>query len=491
MTARKPHPFWTIEGLRAAAGGRIVGESDLPESIAEAPVQGVAIDSRTIKAGEAFFVIKGDTFDGADFVDAAIEAGAVVIIGPKSIGHRAVPVIAVDDPTIALARLAATWRDCLHSTRFVGVTGTNGKTTTANLIHAACATSLTGSVNERSFNNHIGAPLTILRAHETDDYLICEIGTSAPGEIDHLANILRPDIGVITSIGFAHAEGLGDVDEIRVEKGALLRALGPGGVAIIPASERALLAYVEAKTIITFGSEIDADVIAGPVTVETSPTSDADHSPETLGVAFTINGDRQVRLPLLGSHNARNAAAAIACAEQIGVSPADAIAGLAHVSIPSMRLELRTIAGVRIINDAYNANPDSMTCAIDAAITVPRAGRLVLILGDMLELGERAPDAHQSIGMYIAHLETPTTIITVGPESRAIADECRKAPMVESVAALPDWSDDSIERVVGALAPGDTALLKASRGVGLERIVDRLIAHELDPAAAHHSGSAG
>jgi len=482
-TERKPHPFWTIEGLRAATGGRPIGVVDDPE----APIEGVSIDSRTIKPGEAFLVIKGDRFDGADFVDAAIAAGAGMIIGPGSVGARAVPVIAVEDPINALARLAATWRDCLHTTRVVGVTGTNGKTTTANLIHAACAPELAGSINQQSFNNHIGAPLTVLGAQEADDYLVCEIGTSAPGEIDHLANIVRPDIGVITSVGLGHAEFLGSIEDVRVEKGALLRALGPEGVSIIPAGEQDLLAFVEARTVITFGSAIDADVVAGPVTVETAKHGD---SAGSIGVSFTINGDREVRLPLLGSHNARNAAAAIAVAEQLGVPGAVAIAGLARVTIPGMRLELRAVAGIRIINDAYNANPDSVAAAIDAAVSIPRTGRLVLILGDMLELGEHAPGAHRSIGRQIARLETPTVVVTIGPESRAIAEACQGSPAVEHVAALPDCSDDSIERAVAMLIPGDTVLCKASRGVRLERVVDRLIACDLDPTAANHTSDA-
>jgi len=484
MSNRKPHPFWTTEGFRAAAGGYFLGDEGDPE----APIQGVSIDSRTIKPGQAFLVIHGEHFDGAQFVDAAIDAGAVAIVGPESIGERRVPVIAVDDINNALARLAATWRDCLHSTRIIGVTGTNGKTTTANMIHAACGSSMTGSVNERSFNNHIGAPLTILRAHETDRYLVCEIGTSSPGEIDHLASILRPDIGVITSIGFGHAQGLGSLDGVRTEKGALLRALGPEGVAIIPAGEQGMLAYVEAGTVLTFGSAIDADIVAGPVTIETSLSDDG---AETVGIAFTYSGGREVHLPLIGAHNARNAVAALAVAEQLGVDQSDAIAGLSSLAIPGMRLEISTIAGIRVINDAYNANPDSMAAAIDAAVSIPRKGRLIFVLGDMLELGEHSSAAHHEIGEHIACLETPTVVVTFGPESGPIAEVCETAPMVESVTRIDETSDEAIERVLNQLNPGDTVLLKASRGVRLERLVDRLIAQDLDPTAAHHSGSAG
>lgn len=480
--ARKPHPFWTIEGLRAAAGGTLLGDC---ENL-KAPIDGVSIDSRTIKPGEAFLVLKGDRFDGADFVDAAIKAGAGVIIGPETIGERTVPVIAVEDPITALARLAATWRDCLRSTRIVAVTGTNGKTTTVNLIHAACRDTLEGSASERSFNNHIGAPLTLLRAQETDDYLVCEIGTSAPGEIAHLASIIRPDIGVVTSIGFGHAQRLGGLEGVRVEKGALLRALDPGGVAIFPAGELDLIAFVEASTLISFGSDIDADVVAGPATVESIKNDDGS---ESIGIGFTLNGDRPVRLPLLGEHNARNAAAAFAVAEQLGVSAADAIAGLARVKVPGMRLELRHLASMRIINDAYNANPDSMAAAIDAVVAIPRAGRLVLVLGDMLELGEHAPSAHRRIGRMIGKLETPLALITIGPEASLIAEGCKSAANVEPLATLPDITDTSIERAVALLAPGDTVLLKASRGVRLERIADRLIARELDPTAGQHATS--
>jgi UDP-N-acetylmuramoyl-tripeptide--D-alanyl-D-alanine ligase len=481
-STRKPHPFWTIEGLRAASGGALLGDAQN----LKAPIEGVSIDSRTLKPGEAFLALKGDRFDGADFVDAAIKAGARAVIGPESIGERTVPVIAIEDPITALARLAATWRDCLRSTRIVAVTGTNGKTTTVNLIHAACRDSIEGSASERSFNNHIGAPLTLLRARETDDYLVCEIGTSSPGEIAHLAGIIRPDIGVVTSIGFGHAQRLGGLDGVRVEKGALLRALDPAGVAIFPAGELDLIAFVEASTMLSFGSDIDADAVAGPTTVETIKDDDGS---ETIGISFTLNGERLVRLPLLGEHNARNAAAAFAVAEQLGVSAADAIAGLARVKAPAMRLERRDLASMRVINDAYNANPDSMAAAIDAVIAIPRSGRLVLVLGDMLELGEHAPSAHRRIGRMIGKLETTVALITIGPEAGLIAEGCKGAANVEILATLPDDADASIENAVAMLAPGDTVLLKASRGVRLERIVDRLIALELDPTAGQHATS--
>ncbi|MCB9848460.1 MAG: UDP-N-acetylmuramoyl-tripeptide--D-alanyl-D-alanine ligase [Phycisphaeraceae bacterium] len=483
MTRRRPHPFWTVEGCRAAAGGRLIGAAPDPG----ATIEGVSIDSRTIKPGEAFLAIRGDRFDGAEYADAAIEAGARLIIGEESIGERAVPVIAVEDPISALARLAATWRDCLSGTRIVAVTGTNGKTTTANLIHAACRHSLIGSVSERSFNNHLGAPLTVLRAHETDDYLVCEIGTSGPGEIARLAGIVRPDIGVVTSIGLGHAQGLGGLEGVRVEKGALIRGLPPDGVAIIPAGEQGLLTHAEAQNIITFGSEIDADLVAGPARYEPLRREDGSEIP---GIAFTLNGDKEVRLPLLGDHNARNAAAAIAAAEQLGVRQSAAIEGLASAVIPGMRLELRTIAGVRVLNDAYNANPDSMRAAIETAASIPRQGRLVLVLGDMLELGELSGPSHRGIGRLIARLESPVTIITIGPAAAAIADEARGAPMVESVTALPTTDDAAIARAVSMLVPGDTALLKASRGIGLERVADRLIAQELDPTATPNPSGA-
>jgi len=476
VKTRAPHPFWTAEGLRAACGGRLMDGPVDPSM----PVAGVAIDSRQIKPGEAFLAIKGDRFDGADFVDRAIESGASLIIGPESIGARTVPVIAVDDAGAALLRLAEIWRDCIRGV-VVGVTGSNGKTTTVNLIHAACSVSKSGSVSEKSFNNHIGAPLTVLRADEHDDYLVCELGTSAPGEIERLARLVRPDVGVVTGVSLAHTQQLGDLDAIRREKGAILRVLPADGVAIFPHDEPALLDGVEARRRITFGSAPGADVRVGSVSVDSGL---GEGGAERIGIAFTLDGHREVRLPLLGAHNARNAAAAIACAEQIGVGRAEAIEGLAGASIPGMRLQSSAVAGVRIINDAYNANPGSMKAAIEAVSALPRDGALVLVLGDMLELGELAETAHRGVGKAVAQLGMPLRVVTLGPDSRFIAEECRASPMVERVTALPDWSEESIAEAAASLAPGDTALLKASRGVRLERIIDLLIAQELDPTAS-------
>ena len=351
------------------------------------------------------------------------------------------------------------------------VTGSAGKTTTTRLIAAALSGGgLTGTHPAKSFNNAIGVPLTILNAREGDDFLVCEVGTSAPGEIDALARIVRPDIAVITSIGRAHCEFLGSVEGVAREKSALLRHLRPGprSLRLIPAPCEPLESCVLGVSgLARFGRGDRADIPLGRV--EMTPD----------GVRFQIDATPThplawFAIPMLGEHNAMNAAAAVAIARHAGVGDDHIRRGLSTAKGAAMRLERRRIGDIDIINDAYNANPESMRAAIAtlAALSITPGGRRVLILGDMLELGEQSAAAHAEVLAAIAqHPGAFGLIVAVG---HAMAHAAQHAGLEASLAIEPAFDDAAADRIAALLRPADAVLLKGSRGMRAERVAHAL-----------------
>lgn len=417
---------WTLERIARAVGGRVVGE--------DAAVRGVSIDSRSITPGSLFVAIAGERFDGHGFVESAFKSGAAGALVAREISTG--PCVIVDDTVRALGELAAAYRHTLGGA-VIGVTGSCGKTTTCRLLDAAMGGALTGTSSVKSFNNAIGLPLTILSAREDDAFLVCEMGTSSPGEIARLAEIARPDIGIITSIGRAHLAGLGDLDGVRREKACVA-----GPLTLIPSGDDAL-----------------RRCIAPGVRVESVAPSDVGVSEGRT--AFTFLGETY-RVPLVGAHHAQNASFAVRVALELGVSPAAIRAGLAHAEAPAMRFESHSIGGVTLVNDAYNANPESMAASLRAfAAAHGSSRRRVLVLGDMLELGGDAPAAHAEIAALLDELR-PHAVVGIGPEMSA-ALGTRAALALDELDA---------QRVTGLFEDGDAVLLKGSRGIGLERVLD-------------------
>jgi UDP-N-acetylmuramoyl-tripeptide--D-alanyl-D-alanine ligase len=389
-------------------------------------------------------------------------------------------VIRVADTQAALLRLAAAYRQTLTHTRVIAVGGSNGKTTTVRLLEAVLSPSLRGSASPKSFNNAVGVPLTMLAAKRTDQFLICEVGTNAPGEIAPLTRAVQPDIAVITSIGREHLEGLGSIQGVLQEEVTLLTGLREGGLAVLSADAPGLLDAAEAVLAasgahrLSFGFADDADVrITG---VE-----------QTLdGLEFRLNDRQAFRLPLLGRHNASNAAAAVAVSRRFALDHAAVREALAGARGAPMRLERRTIDGIHLLNDAYNANPDSVLASLRTfeEVCPPAPGRRrVLILGDMLELGPQAPALHREIADALAQ-RPPDLVVLVGPLSRATAERLRPSLPEGAVLHLDSLHDGGDRRVAALLRPGDAVLLKASRGMGLERVIAAL---GTPPRVACHS----
>lgn len=475
--------FWLPENLRALLGGVWLARPR-PEMV-DTPASGLSIDSRAIKPGQVFLALKGERTDGHLYLEqAATQRPALAIVDspdlvpPSLVGVSApMGVLQVSDSAAALIRLAAAYRKTLDTTRVIAVAGSNGKTTTTRLIEAVLSTRFRGTASQKSFNNSVGVPLTILRAKKSDNYLICEVGTNAPGEIATLAGIVQPDLAVITSIGREHLEKLGSLEGVAQEEASLIASLRPGGLAIYNADApflgqaiEPMLGSIAGASALRFGRAEHADLRL--TTIDLLPT----------GVRFELNSREVYFLPLLGEHNASNAAAAVGVARRFGLDHADIERGLASAKGPEMRLEPRTVHGIHIINDAYNANPDSAMAAIAAfrAASV-KAPRRVGIFGDMLEQGSAAPEVHRELGDAIAAAGCFDVVICFGPLSMYAAERVNKAHTIADVHVFTRGDAADVQAAAALIRSNDAVLLKGSRGMALERIVAHLEANPPAP----------
>jgi UDP-N-acetylmuramoyl-tripeptide--D-alanyl-D-alanine ligase len=469
--------FWALENVKKILGGTWLAR---PEAAGHAPVEieGLSIDSRTIKRGQVFLALKGDNTDGHKYVIQAAEAGAGLLIvdQPDAVPvglEKPVAALQVAATGPALLKLAAAYRKTLERTKVIAVGGSNGKTTTVKLINAVLSRTLRGTFSAKSFNNAVGVPLTILSAKKTDQFLICEVGTNAPGEIAVLTPVVEPDIAVITSIGREHLEGLGSMQGVLNEEASLLQGLRPGGTAVLCTDAPGLVeaaagllsaldrASPPARTTVIFGSAPTAAVRV------TACEQRFD------GLRFCLNERAWYTLPLLGVHNASNAAAAVAVARRLGIDNAQIEAGLAEAKGPEMRLERSVVRGISFVNDAYNANPESALAALKAFAEVGAGGefsRRVLILGDMLELGDGAAGLHEEVGAAAAGVDADL-VIFVGELSRATGEGLMKAGWQGQVESLPDLEQGRAIDAASLLQSGDIVLLKGSRRMKLERVI--------------------
>ncbi len=425
----------------------------------------VVIDSRGDLAGSIFVAIRGERFDGHDYLEEARANGAVLAVVdhdyPESIGGGTMGVLRVPATRPALGDLARAHRRSLHTTRVVAITGSCGKTTTRRLIDAVLSTSLMGRTATRSFNNDIGVPLTLLSGRPADRYLLVEVGSSAPGEIDRLPKMIEPDLAVVTGVGRAHLEGLGSVESVAREKGSLLGRLRPGGAAIVHDDPR-LDEF--ARGAWRFGSAPGSDLCL----------TEREVLPGGAGSAIEVNGRRHFRVGLPGRHNAMNALAAIAVGHRFGLDDAAINQGLKTIVPESMRLAPHEVDGIRFLNDAYNANPDSMEAGLQTFGELTEdVTRRVVVLGDMLELGDQATVLHEELGRSLAVLdeEHPLDLVVFVGE---FGDQVRAGAgaLAERIKLIDREDHAALKQVRNSLREGDAVYLKASRGIGLERIIE-------------------
>jgi len=437
---------------------------------AAASATGVSTDSRHVREGDLFVAIRGERLDGHDYLAQAIRAGAAAAVvrrdylPPADLPAPRGGLIVVEDPTRSLGDLAAYYRGHMAA-KVVAVTGSNGKTTAKRMIHRILAARLAGTCSPKSFNNNIGVPLTLLGVRPADNYVVCEVGSNAPGEIAELGKICRPHVAVITSVGPTHLERLGSIEGVAAEKASLLGELETGGVGVVcgrsgagagaDALEKALRAY--GKHVIRFGDGEECEVRL------------TDYRPGEGVSRFQVNGRLMVELPAPGRHNAMNALAAMTVAQRFGIDLAEAAEALASFEGTEMRLQELPAGSVTILNDAYNANPASVAAAADVlAERGTRPGRRrVFVAGDMLELGERSAELHRETGRHIARSGIDL-LIGVGTLARNVvqgaADAGAKAVALGSV-------EEAVAELPRLLRPGDVVLLKGSRGMALERLV--------------------
>jgi UDP-N-acetylmuramoyl-tripeptide--D-alanyl-D-alanine ligase len=451
----------------AATGGALV------RGDAVAEFSGVGIDTRAVAPGSLFVAVKGDRFDGHDFAEGAVAAGAQGVLVARGRGGHigAGVVIEVDDPVQALGAIGRAQRQALPALRVVAITGSHGKTTTKEMVAAILAAAVGPEAvlkTEGNLNNHLGVPLTLGRLHGGHRYAVVEMGMSGLGEIAYLTELARPDVAVIVSIAGVHLEQLQTIENVARAKAEIFGGLGAGGIAVYPAAEPLLtphLAGLSPAQRRTFGPAdvIDADVRYDHVRV--GPT----------GVELRLYSDDNVsvlNVPLIGRHNASNAAAAAAVARALGIDHKPIVDGLARVRPAKHRAQLVPLGGRTLLDDCYNAAPPSTRAAIDALVEItPLSGQKIAVLGDMLELGPDSERLHAEIGAYAA--ERVDHLITIGPQSAA---------MHAAAAALGDrrlHTDDpeaAAARVSAISRAGDVVLVKASRGMRLERVIEALAA---------------
>ncbi|MGA7148182.1 MAG: UDP-N-acetylmuramoyl-tripeptide--D-alanyl-D-alanine ligase [Microbacterium sp.] len=447
-----------------------------PSDTADTLVSGVVdTDSRLIEPGGVFVAKPGEETDGHRFVDAAVARGAALAVVEHVVPTETpVTQIVVPDVVAALAELArhvvASVRDA-GALRVVGITGSNGKTTTKNLLARILEGEGETVSPKASFNNEVGAPLTMLRLTDRTEYLVSEFGASAPGEIARLAGLVDPDIGVVLMVGMAHAGGFGGIEATFAAKSELVRAIRPGGVAILNADDArvAAMAPIAAERDVAvrwFGRGPDAEVRADDVVVTASGTT----------CVVTVDGvSAPLRLRVLGEHHVMNALAAIAAATSLGVSLADCIERLETVEIAERwRMQPLGSDRVRIINDAYNASPDSMAAALRtlAQITAPDE-RTVAVLGAMSELGEHAEEEHDRVGLLAVRLGIKR-IVVVGQDARRMYLEAVAQGSWDAEAIFFATADEAFDYLQGELRDGDRVLVKSSNSAGLRFLGDRL-----------------
>lgn len=452
----------SLSELATITGGTMVDAPD-PYVIVDGPA---IIDSRQAAPGALFVALMGEHVDGHDYAPAAVAAGAVAVLANRPVG---VPAILVGDVVEALGRLARSVVDHLDAT-VVGITGSSGKTSTKDLL-AGLARRLGPTVAPvSSFNNEIGHPLTVLGSAEDTRHLVLEVSARGIGHIAALCAIAPPDIGVVLNVGTAHVGEFGSREAIARAKGELVEALPAGGVAVLNADDplvRAMAGRTQAR-VVTFGRAADAPVRATRVRL--------DDSGRACFTLVTPEGTAPVALRLYGAHYVSNALAAAAAARELG-APLNTIAtGLSSATIASRwRMEVtRRSDGVVVINDAYNANPESMSAALESLSAIGSGRRTWAVLGQMTELGELSQAAHEDTGRLAARLGV-AHLVVVGEGAAPILEGARREPGWPGVAVHQPDGDAALAFLRDRLQYGDVVLVKASRAIGLERLASALV----------------
>lgn len=452
---------YTIHKIAEVTGGTLLQGN--PATL----VKGVCTDSRKAKAGDVFVALQGQQADGHDFAVKALEQGATALLVSQRVREVAteVPVVLVEDTLQALQLLASHNRTSLNIP-VVAVTGSNGKTSTKDMIASVLNTRYNTLKTEGNYNNELGLPLTLLNLTADHQAAVVEMGMRGPGEIDFLARLAKPTGAVITNIGEAHLERLGSVENIALAKTEVLEHIGAEGFAVLNADSpflRELSGRCKGKVWLYS--------LAGPADIR-----GYNLRPDGNGVRYEIlypGGQGEIRLPVPGSHNVMNSMAAVGVGLQLGLQFDEIACGLEQVALTHMRLEILNVKGMTVINDTYNANPSSAKAALQV-LQETATGRKIAVLGNMFELGELEQSGHQEVGEAAAVLAVDY-LVTVGNLAQWIARGGVKGGLHPGRVRQCENNDQAVEFLKDILQHGDTILVKGSRGMRMEEIVKELV----------------
>jgi UDP-N-acetylmuramoyl-tripeptide--D-alanyl-D-alanine ligase len=447
-------PLWRIAEFVGATG----------ECDQEAVAMGYSIDSRTLNAGDLFIAIAGERFDGHEYVQAALEKGAVgaIVAAEKKVAGDPLRLLRVEDTVKALQLLGAAARR-LWGKPLLAVTGSAGKTTTKEILAHILATRFRVMKSSGNLNNHIGLPLQLLKLEAEHDLAVVEMGMNHAGEIRALGALAHHDLAVVTTVAPVHLEFFGSLKEIARAKYEIIETLHSGGVAVLNADDEYVCQFGRdfKGKVVTFGIKRAADVCAHNIKL-----NGAEGSTFELVVGSV---EERVTFPLVGEHNIYNALAAAAAAMERGLTPSQAAVALSSIAPPDKRGQVVQIGGATIINDCYNSNPRALAAMVDTLASM-KAERRILVVGEMLELGPTAEALHRESGKHAAEKKIDL-VIGVRGMARAVAEAAcgagTQAQFVETPEQAGEW-------LAHNLRPGDAVLLKASRGVKLERALEML-----------------
>lgn len=467
-----------VDGELLAAPGAGVGS-----------VERVVTDTRDPELPDALFVaLRTTDGDGHEHLEGALRGGARAALVDLGVGHSAdgalrpsvedLPRIVVDDTWRALRSLAVEVRRRVAPT-VVAITGSYGKTTTKDLARGAIATTRRTIAAPGSFNNELGVPRTMLLLRPDSEVLVAEVGARHVGDIAEMAALLEPDVAIVTAVAGVHLEVFGTIDDVARGKRELVESLGRGGTAVLNADDPRVAAMASsAPAVLTYSLGGVADVVARSVRLD-----GAAHAHVAVDGPW---GPVELRVPLPGRHHVPNALAALTAAGVVGVPMEEAAAGIARAAVSPWRCEVTRAGDLTLVNDAYNASPDTVRAALDLLLDLPVTGRRIAVLGEMAELGDETVGAHRAVGLAAAERGLDALIVVARPESPAarIADGAREGGLPSGQVHLVDSVEDAQRIVTATLGGGDAVLVKASRVAGLERLVERLRTALEGPAAA-------
>lgn len=452
----------SLEDIAKITGG-IVRQGD-PAAV----FRRVGTDSRALEPGSLFFALRGDKFDAHEFLGPAIAAGAAGLVVDRPTPVNNVPVVEAPD-TLAGLQALASWNRSQGEAPLVGITGSSGKTSTKDILSSILSVRLRTVKTPGNYNNEIGLPLTVLQMDEHSEIAVVEMGMRGLGQIDALCRIARPTVAVITNIGEAHIELLGSVDNIAAAKGEILDHVPDNGCAVLPAAG----AFIQREAgrcrgkVVFYGIEQDCAVSAKNIRANEG------------GSCFTVETegfDHEFYLPIPGRHNVLNALAAIAVGLELGFSADEIGRGLRAAVISGMRQEIINTGNITIINDTYNANPDSVKAALQTLQEISAGRKTVAVLGGMMELGEREAAGHRVVGAAAAVVGVDR-LVTVGSTAANIAVGAKASGMPE-IRIYPCADKLEAGKTLNKIIqPGDVILVKGSRSMGMEQIVEQLIMH--------------